>query len=202
MLSAPEKHDVLLLPHPTPPRPDLKTFFGGQGTIAFPGSVPQQLGNETPHLVPILRAKNTAYSYNPKDESETVEDPFTVGGQVSLVSAFQARNSARFTVFGSLEALENQWFNAKIKGPDGKQCNPSNKVFAKQVTAWTFKETGVLHVGRVEHHLSSINGDSLQNNSFARLEDQNPKIYRIKNDVVCSTLSSMKDIADKRPEDI
>lgn len=184
-ISAPEKHDVLLSTHPTLLRPDLKNFFGGQGTIAFPRSVPQQLGNETPHLVPILRAKNTAYSYNPKDEAETVEDPFTVGGQVSLVSAFQARNSARFTVFGSSEALENRWFNAKIKGLDGKQCTSGNREFAKQVTAWTFKETGVLHVGKIEHHLSLNHGDSLRNNSVARLEDQNPKIYRIKNDVVC-----------------
>lgn len=143
-------------------------------------------------MVPILRAKNTAYSHNPKDEIESVEDPFTVGRQISLVSAFQARNSARFTIFGSSEALENQWFNANIKGSDGKQYNPSNRLFAKQVTAWTFKETGVLHVGRVEHHLSSTNGESLQNNTIALLEEQIPKIYRIKNDVVCSTLSSIK----------
>lgn len=184
-LSAPEKHDVLLLPHPTLQRQDLKNFFEGQGTIAFPRGVPQQLGNETPHLVSILRAKNTAYSYNPKEEAETVEDPFTVGGQVSLVSAFQARNSARFTVFGSSEALENRWFNTKLKGVDGKQRTPGNREFAKQVTAWTFKETGVLHVGKIEHHLGLNYGDSLRNNSVSRLEDPNPKIYRIKNDVVC-----------------
>lgn len=143
-------------------------------------------------MVPILRAKNTAYSDNPTDEGESVEDPFTVGSQVSMVSAFQARNSARFTVFGSSEALENQWFNAKVRGLDGKQSNTANKLFAEQVTAWTFKETGVLHVGRVEHHLSSINGESLQKNTIGRFEDQNPKMYRIKNEVVCSTLSSIK----------
>ena len=187
-LSAPEKHDVLLLPHPIPPRPDLKNFFGGQGIIAFPRSVPQQLGSETPHLVSILQAKRTAYSYNPKDEVETVDDPFTVGGQVTLVSAFQARNSARLTVFGSSEALENQWFNAHIKGLDGKKSKTSNREFAKQVTAWTFKETGVLHVGRIEHHLSSIDGESLRSSSLDRLKDENPKIYRKKNDVVRSAL--------------
>lgn len=199
-ISAPEKHDVLLLPHPPPIRSDLKTFFGGQGTIAFPKGVPQQLGTETPHLSSILRAKNTAYSYNPQDESESVEDPYTVGGQVSLVSAFQARNSARLTVFGSSQALENQWFNAKIKGLDGKQSITSNKLFAKQVTAWTFKETGVLHVGRMEHRLSSIDDESLKNNTVALLEGQNPKIYRIKNDVVCSAPSSIKICLIKSPK--
>lgn len=109
-----------------------------------------------------------------------------------MVSAFQARNSARFTVFGSSEALEDQWFNAKVKGLDGKQSNTGNKLFAKQVTAWTFQETGVLHVGRVEHHLSSIDGEPLQKKFVARLEDPNPKIYRIKNEVVRSFIFSIK----------
>ena len=190
-VSAPEKHDVLLLSHPLSLRPDLKTFFEGQDIIAFPRGVPQQLGHESPHLVPILRAKNTAYSYNPRDEGESAEDPYTAGSQISMVSAFQARNSARFAIFGSSEALENQWFKAKVRGLDGKQSNTGNKLFAQQVTAWTFKETGVLHVGRVEHHLSSIDGESLQNNTVARLKAQNPKMYRIKNEVVCSALSSI-----------
>lgn len=190
-VSAPDKHDVLLLSHPFSLRSDLKNFFEGQGTIAFPRGVPQQLGTAAPHLVPILRAKSTAYAYNPKDESERVDDPFTVGGQISMVSAFQARNSARFTIFGSSEALENRWFNAKIKSSDGNQSNSGNRLFAKQVTAWTFKETGVLHVGGVGHHLSSITRESLQTNSAAWLGHQNPKIYRIKNDVVCSCLSSI-----------
>jgi oligosaccharyltransferase complex subunit beta len=187
-LSASESHDVLLISHPSPLRPDLKNFFEGQGKIAFPRSVPQELGNKTPLLVPILRASNTAYSYNLKDEAETVEDPFAVGGQVSLVSAMQARNSARFTVFGSSEALENKWFDAKIKGLDGKQSVAGNRLFAKQVSAWTFQETGVLHVGKIEHHLGSINQKYMQSNGVARLGDLNPKIYRIKNDVVSLAL--------------
>ncbi len=201
-LSASEKHDVLLLPHPSSPRPDLKNFFEGQGTIAFPRSVPQVLGNDTPHLVPILRVKKTAYSYNPKDEADTVDDPYAVGGQVSLVSAFQARNSARFTVFGSLEALENTWFDAKVRGPDDKQRNTSNREFAKQVSGWTFKETGVLHVGRVEHYLGPINEESLANNSNSQFEGLNPKIYRIKNDVVWHILSSVSIRTDSRSQDI
>ena len=183
-VSAAEKHDVLLLPQPLSIRPDVKNFFGGDGTIAFPRAVAQELGNSNPHLAPILRAKATAYSYNPKDEADNIEDPFAVGEQISLVSSMQARNSARFTVLGSVEALENTWFDANVKGVDGKPVKTANRHFAKQVSAWTFMETGVLRVGRVEHHLSSTDDKAAGNDSVVQLGYLNPKIYRIKNEVV------------------
>lgn len=182
--SASEKHDVLLLPQGSRLRTDVKNYFGGDGTIAFPRAVAQELGNSSPLLAPILRAKSTAYSYNPKDEAEVVEDPFATGEQISLVSSMQARNSARFTVFGSAEALEDKWFAGKVKSVDGKDSKTANRDFAKQVTAWTFMELGVLKVGRVEHHLSSITGNAAGNDSVAQLGYLNPTIYRVKNDVV------------------
>lgn len=182
--SASEKHDVLLLPQGSRIRSDVKNYFGGDGTIAFPRAVAQELGNSSPLLAPILRAKSTAYSYNPKDEAEVVEDPFAVGEQISLVSSMQARNSARFTVFGSAEALENKWFDSNVKSVDGKDSKTVNREFAKQITAWTFMELGVLKVGRVEHHLSSITGGAAGNDSVAQLGYLNPPIYRVKNDVV------------------
>ena len=182
--SASEKHDVLLLPQGSHVRSDVKNYFGGDGTIAFPRAVAQELGNPSPLLAPILRAKNTAYSYNPKDEADVVEDPFAVGEQISLVSSMQARNSARFTVFGSVEALENKWFDGKVKSVAGTDSKTVNREFAKQVTAWTFMELGVLKVGKVEHHLSSIIGDAAGNDSVSQLGYLNPSIYRVKNDVV------------------
>ena len=186
-ISATEKHDVLLLPQPSAIRADVKNFFGGDGVIAFPRAVAQELGNSSPHLAPIIHAKGTAYSYNPKDDAEGVKDPFAVGEQISLASSLQARNSARFTVLGSVEALEDTWFDAKVKGLGGKQRTTANRQFAKQITAWTFMETGVLKVGRVEHHLSSIDQKMAGNDSVVQLGYLNPKIYRVKNDVV-STL--------------
>ena len=191
-LSAPEKHDVLLLPQPSALRPDVKNFFNGKGTIAFPRAMSQDLGSSSPHLAPILRARSTTYSYNPKGAAETVEDPLAAGGQISLVSTMQARNSARLTVFGSVEALKNRWFDADVKGPDSKQSKTANREFARQVSAWTFKEVGVLSVGRVEHHLSSISKESSGNESVTQLGYLNPKIYRIKNDVVCTFLQTFK----------
>ncbi|OAX81721.1 hypothetical protein ACJ72_03941 [Emergomyces africanus] len=172
-LSSPEKHDVLILPRPQPPRPDLKSYFSGEGVIAFPKAAGQLLGAASPLLAPILRAPETAYSYDTKDQEQTVEDSFAFGSQISLVSAMQARNSARVTVLGSAESLEDKWFSASVKGvKDGKKTQTVNREFAKQVSSWTFKETGVIKVGKVRHHLS-VDG----------ITELNPSIYRIKNDV-------------------
>lgn len=187
-VSSGEAHDVLLLPQPDAPRLDVKNYFGGSGTIVFPRSVGQVLGNQSPFLAPILRAPSTAYSYNPKDEAETVEEPFATGQQMALVSAMQARNSARFTVLGSAEALEDVWFNGKVKGVGkGKETATANRDFARTLSVWTFMEIGVLKVGRVEHHLSSTTVAKAGNDSIAQLGYLNPKIYRVKNDVVSST---------------
>jgi oligosaccharyltransferase complex subunit beta len=188
-LSAAEKHDVVLVPRPDAIRPDVKNFFRGDGkggeVIAFPRGVGQTLGNTSPLLTPILRAPRTAYSYNPKDEVDAVEDPFAVGPQLSLITTMQARNSARFTVIGASELLEDAWFDAKVKrsvglgrvGIDAKEVKTSNEAFAKEVTGWTFNEIGVLKVKNIEHHLSE---GGVQSNIT------NPKIYRVKNDVVSS----------------
>lgn len=121
-----------------------------------------------------------------------MEDPFAVGEQISLISSMQARNSARFTIFGSVEALENKWFDATIKSSSGKEDKTANREFAEQISAWTFLETGVLKVGRVEHHLSSISQKASGNDTISQAGYLNPKLYRIKNDVVsgfyCSNL--------------
>jgi oligosaccharyltransferase complex subunit beta len=151
--------------------------------IAFPRGVGHTLGNASPLLVPVLRAPRTAYAYNPKDEADFVEEPFAVGQQLGLVSALQARNSARFTVLGAVEMLSNDWFDASVKhslGEGGarkgaKSVKTSNRAFAKEISAWTFSETGVLKVGRIEHYLNTGNATS---------REVNPEIYRVKNDVV------------------
>ncbi|KAF3052037.1 oligosaccharyl transferase glycoprotein complex, beta subunit [Didymella keratinophila] len=176
--SASEKHDVLLLPFPTALRPGLMNYFGGEGYIAVPRAVGQVLGNDSPMLSPILRAPSTAYSYDSKDETEAVEDPFAVGQQLSLVSAMQAHNSARLTVLGSAELLQNKWFAEKAKLGD-KAITTANRDFAAKLTKWAFKEAGVLKVGKVIHYQDE--GASKQLNSS--IPESNPTIYRIKSDV-------------------
>lgn len=180
--SAAERHDVLLVGRPKPLRPDVKNYFGGDGILAIPRAVGQSLGNDSPLLAPILTAPETAYSYNPKEEGEGVEDSFASGGQLALITAMQARNSARFTVLGSLEMLEDKWFEAGVKDAGGKSQKTVNRDFAKQISAWTFKETGVLKVGRIDHRETAGLSHLGENTSQAGY--LNPSIYRIKNEVV------------------
>ena len=182
--SAPEAHDVLLLPTLHSGRPGLRPVLGLDGTVAFPRAVGQELGASRPLLTPILQAKDTSYTHSLKDEAEYAEDPFAVGSQISLVTTMQARNSARFTVFGSLEALQDQWFDAEVKSGDGTTTPTHNRAFARQVSAWTFQELGVLKVGRVEHRLSLASPATSTNRSLTELGPANPLMYRIKNDIV------------------
>lgn len=180
---------MLLLPQLTYQRPGVRSYFTGKGLLAMPRSVAQELGSGTPLLESILKAQHTSYTYSEKEETEFSEDPFTVGEQISLVSAMQARNSARFTVFGSYEALQDRWFNAQVKLPGGSAVNTDNRDFARKVTEWTFQEIGVLQIGRVEHH-SKPSASSLTSTTTSVSQDvSNPQIYRIKNDVVCKSLT-------------
>lgn len=180
----------MLVPRPDALRPDVRNFFKGEGKggeyIAFPRGIGQTLGNESPLLTSVIRAPQTAYSYNPKDDVESIDDPFAVGQQLSLVSVMQARNSARFTVIGAAEMLEDKWFDTKVKrsigmdgvGKDAKTVKTSNRAFAKEISGWTFNEIGIVKVGRIEHHL---NEDSPR---LSNANVTNPNIYRIKNKVV------------------
>lgn len=176
--SAADKHDVLLLPRPSPVRPDVKDFFGAGANdgdvLAFPRGVGAALGSSE-LLTPIVRAPPTAYSYNPKEQTEVVDELFAAGEQLSLVSAFQARNSARFTLVGSAELLQDKWFDAEVTPAGGKKAVKTlNREFAKRVSGWAFNEIGVLRVNWIEHHLDEAGAANTSN----------PNIYRIKNDVV------------------
>lgn len=188
-IHAVDKHDVLLLPYPKPLRLDVKNYFAGEGYIAVPRAVGQTLGNESPLIQPILRAPSTAYSYNPKDEADIVEDPFATGEQLNIVSSMQAHNSARFTVIGAAEMLQNGWFAEKAT-INGKAIKTANRDFAQKVTAWTFKETGVLKVGKLLHYHDE--GVSKKLNTSLAVPESNPQIYRIKEDVVSSIRSALK----------
>ena len=181
--SAADKHDVLLLSRPGPSRADVVNFFGGDGLIAVPKAVGQTLGNTSPLLAPILKAPTTAYAYNPKEDAESVEELFASGSQLSLISALQARNSARFVVLGSLELLQDKWFDASVKGQDGKGIKTVNREFAKQLTAWAFKEVGVLRVSDINH--CQVEASKKTGENATQIGNLNPEIYRIKNDVVC-----------------
>ena len=177
--SAAEKHDVLVLPPPAQLREGMQTYFAPKDStsevIAFPRAVGHTLG-AGPLLTPVLRAPKTAYSYNPKEHTDGVDpsELFAAGEQLGLVSVMQARNSGRFTILGSAEMLSDKWFDAKVKKLGGKDTKTWNREFAKRVSGWTFHEVGVLRVNSIEHHLNEPGAPM----------DPNPKIYRVKNNVV------------------
>lgn len=181
-VSSAENHNVLILPRPSTLRADLVNFFGGDGVLAVPNAVGQTLGNTSPLLSAILRAPSTAYIHNPKEDADAEQDLSVTGSQIALISAMQARNSARFTVLGSLEMLQDKWFDAEVKTPSGKTSKTVNKDFARQITGWAFKETGVLKAGRVEHHQILDASKPVSNSTQVGFSD--PEIYRIKTDVV------------------
>lgn len=184
--SAAEQHDVLLVDAPKALKPGVKDYFNVDGTIAVPRAVGQVLGNASPLMAPILKAPVTAYSYNPKDEADSLEDVFAVGSQLSLITTFQARNSARFTVLGSVEMLEDKWFDAKVKKVDASETTTTvNKAFAEKVSAWTFQEIGVLKVGRLQHFLNEAVAGAKRNLTIPEFTQTYDGLYRIKNDVVC-----------------
>ena len=181
-VSSVEGHNVVLTSRPSPLRPDVTDFFGGAGVLAIPKAVGQTLGGNSPLINPILKAPETAYMYNSKAEADEEQDVSSTGSQIALVSAMQARNDARFTILGSLEMLQDKWFDADIKAPKGNSAKTVNRAFAGQLTEWTFKEVGVLRAGRVEHHQVLDASTPVSNTTQVGYAD--PEIYRIKTDVV------------------
>lgn len=171
--SSPDEHRVLVLDAPGPIRPDVKNYFEKPGSVlAVPNAAGHVLGNSQ-LLTPILRAPATAYSYNPAEQFDVIEadELFAAGSQIALVSAAQARNNARVTLLGSAEMLQDKWFGAKVTKAGSKAVAADNRAFAKTLSAWAFKEIGILRVNGVEHHLKDD-------------AEINPGLYRIKNDVV------------------
>lgn len=169
-VSAADAHDVLVLDAPTSVRPGLKNYFDVPGVLSFPHCAGHTLGSGA-LLTPVVRAPPTAYSYNPKEQAEVVDpdDLFAAGKQLALVSVFQARNSARLSVVGSAEMLQDKWFEAEVSRPEGQSVKTQNREFAKRISGWTFQEIGVLRVNGIEHRLKGAN-------------ETNPEIYRIKNE--------------------
>lgn len=176
--SAADHHDVLLLQTPPQYKPGTKNYFAGgkDDVIAFPRAIGHVLG-DGPQLTPIIKAPRTAYIYNEKEQKEVVDEVFAAGEQLDLVSVFQARNSARFTVVGSAEAFQDKWFDAKVQRPGDKTSVKTwNEQFARRITGWTFHEIGHLRVNSVEHQCLELGNVS------------NPGIYRVNHTAVSASM--------------
>lgn len=170
-----EKHDMVIVKRPEVSTSTQNYFSPSSSStediIAYRG-VGHTLGNG-PLLNPILTAGRTSYAYDTIDDAVYAEDPWSAGSQLHLVSALQARNNARITISGSAEIFSDVFYGLNVKPPGStKKVKVANRAFGRDVTAWTFKETGVVKVVGIKHYLT--------NETDAQI---NPSLYRIKNDV-------------------
>jgi len=155
------------------------------GAILFRG-IAQKLDNEENSLLyPLVNAAGSAYSAaNVHDKLVDARNaPHSVGSQTALLSAFQGRNNGRAVFCGSLEFFSDKLFQSAVQSADGssKHARSGNRQLAADVSAWAFKESGVLRTGHPLHHLRGqttppkyyrIN-DSLEYS--VRIEQWNPK---------------------------
>ncbi|KAK5973684.1 Dolichyl-diphosphooligosaccharide--protein glycosyltransferase 48 kDa subunit, partial [Trichostrongylus colubriformis] len=102
----------------------------------------------------VLRATSTAYSYNPTAAME--EYPGALGQQILLIGAMQARNNARVVFTGSLDMFSDVYMSANVRkmGEGGEAVQSGNFQLLTALSKWVFKESGVLRVKKVEHHLA------------------------------------------------
>ena len=96
-----------------------------------------------------------------------------------LQSSIHKCNSYLVTIMESSDELQaypdaSRDAIAMLSGPAQKSVKAANKAFASALSAWTFKETGVLKVNAVTHYL---------NEGAQKGLEINPRGYRVKNDV-------------------
>lgn len=85
----------------------------------------------------VLQGNPSSYSALPN------KGPETAGLDTLLVTGVQGRNNARVVVAGSLDMFTNAYFRADSVG---------NQLFCKELSKWTFRETGVLRFRDIVHH--------------------------------------------------
>lgn len=106
---------------------------------------------ENPLVLSILSGSSTAYSHNP--DQPIKEYPHAVGKNTVLIAGLQARNNARVVFSGSLDFFSDEFFTADVEMTGQAAVKSGNAALAKAVALWCFKETGVLKVEEVTHHL-------------------------------------------------
>eukprot|EP00300_Choanocystis_sp_HF-7_P024811 c2635_g1_i1.p1 GENE.c2635_g1_i1~~c2635_g1_i1.p1 ORF type:complete len:438 (+),score=116.68 c2635_g1_i1:31-1344(+) len=121
-------------------------------------------------LLEVLSASGTAYSAHPL--LPVTELPLTVGTDTRLVTALQARNSARLVFSGSVEMFTNKFLTAtasRAGAAAGAGVQSGNAAFLNELTRWAFQERGVLRLSNASHHLAG--------------KSERPTIYRVMDDL-------------------
>ena len=120
-------------------------LYQGTGLIVDPTN---------PLLLEVLTASSSAYSHNP--EKEITEYPHATGKNTVLIAGLQARNNARVIFSGSLDFFSDAFFMANVEKSfaGGKNSGKSgNQELSMALSRWCFQQSGVLRVGKVNHHL-------------------------------------------------
>ncbi|KIJ94542.1 hypothetical protein K443DRAFT_110260 [Laccaria amethystina LaAM-08-1] len=121
--------------------------------------VPQALGSN-PHLVPILRAPPQSFASEIDggsadalvEAAEKGGEGLWAGSQLSLVTGFQTLTGSRITWVGGVSLFNDELAQKEV----AKGVKSGNAQFAREVAAWTFQESQVLRIDRVEHHLVNV----------------------------------------------
>ena len=107
-----------------------------------------------PLLLEVLTASSSAYSHNP--EKDITEYPHATGKNTVLIAGLQARNNARVIFSGSLDFFSDAFFTGTVEKSvaGGKKFPKSgNQELSLALSRWCFKQSGVLRVVNVNHHL-------------------------------------------------
>jgi len=120
-------------------------LYQGTGLIA---------DQSNPLVVEILTASSSAYSHDP--EKPVTQYPHATGKNTLLIAGLQARNNARVVFSGSLDFFSDAFFTSGVeKSVAGGKKHPKsgNQALAAALSQWCFKQSGVLRVTGVNHHL-------------------------------------------------
>ena len=162
-----EKHTLVNLT----PLTGLNHILSSSSPILYRGSAHGLSNSE--FLIPILAGNEESYTFDSTEEMDSSQNPWVVGTQAFVVSAFQANNNARLVVSSSLEMLSNEFF----------ELNNNNVQFAKDITSWTFQESGVIKTTRFDHH-----------HPGQESSEEEPSVYRVGDEVVVNLgLSEYRD---------
>jgi len=108
--------------------------------VLFKG-VAHKLSSDNVLAVPILWGNPSSYIRSVSNSVETKT--------ISLVSSLQGRNNARVIISGSLDLFSNKFFNYRATATNEIS---GNRKFCSAVSAWGFRETGILRFRNITHH--------------------------------------------------
>jgi len=111
----------------------------------------------SPLTFPILGGHESAFAVETAEDG--LGDAIAAGGNVALVSAMQARNSARAVFVGSDLLCSDEYF----------ELNSANQEFCDDISKWAFREKGILRMSNLRSHKVG--------------ETHQPYMYRIQDDI-------------------